>query len=64
MLGIFLQGEHKLFYSEVWKKELVLDALVGFPSLQSKASIGIKILEITFFETLANYIIMPQMILC
>lgn len=64
MLGIFLQGEHKLFYSEVWKKELVLDALVGFPSLQSKASIGIKTLEITFFETLANYIIMPQMILC
>lgn len=50
----FLQGEHKIFYSVVWKKkqtkkELVLAALVRFPSLRSKASIGMKTLEITFF---------------
>lgn len=66
----FLQGEHKIFYSVVWKKkqtkkELVLAALVRFPSLRSKASIGMKTLEITFFFLiLANYIITPQMVLC
>lgn len=31
------------------KKELVLAALVRFPSLRSKASIEMKTLEITFF---------------